>query len=266
LLKSSYHTIKLKSEKMGDIEVHKERYFKDIADEYVNITDTDLKFCINTSLREYFKAKKAFIVKDNIYIKIDKNFQILQKNAVQSKRFKKILQHNFLILSKIKQIKGISKNNLIHNEIVFSGVLSYQNDEFSLYDIYFKDEKIEDIKSILYHEKIVGSKKKCLMERKKIALVLDFENIKLHENILIFETKIITKEIIIFELSKIFNYINKNLTKKISYKLISFNLIEDRITIKIYGKITKKLLESIKERIALKICMDLKLSYKKEKS
>lgn len=235
-------------------EIIKDDYFSSILEEYSQLSRYDLKRCINLSAAEYFNAKKAFIVKDKIYLILDKNIHVLNRNSIRVKDFKKFVKKNFELLVKINEI-GIDKRSIkLNSDVVLYGKKDFENDDFILLSIYYKKQIVDGLKAIIYKDELNYAKNTPMIADKDIiAICLDFSMVKKHDEVFILKGNIYNRSIVNHELSLAFSKINQKLEKKIYYELTYINYKKAIITIKLNRAISRKILNLLKYRIKAKL-------------
>lgn len=237
-----------------------DEYFNSVLQEYKSLNNYDLMKCINISVKEYFGAKRAFIVKDKIYIILLHNIQILEKNSIRTKQLKLLIEKNFQIINKFQEL-GIKQSFVRNNDVVFYAKKDLENEEFILFTIFFKKMELPNIKAIIYKDEIPEDEVfKNILTNDITPIALDVSSHQKHENIFIFKAEILNRAIILHELSLIFKEINNNLEKKISYKLTYINYKKAMITLKFNKKVSKVLLELIREKIKKKLFINFIIS------
>lgn len=235
------------------------KFIQNILEEYEELNIYDLKKCINISLTEYFHAKEAFFVRDKIYIKLQNNFQVMARNTISRNRLKELVRKNFVLLNALKTTMNKPQSVFQKQEVIFYGLLNTINDNFALYDVYFNSKKLENIKAIVHTSQ--NNEKIEKMKKEFTSITINPFSMKKIENIFVFDAEVLNESIIKHEIATIFKEINKNLTKKLKFKVKYIDYNKNKAIIQINKKILGKVVETLKSKFKEKTNMELSLFF-----
>lgn len=234
-----------------------EDYYNSILKEFPSMSIFDLRRCVDISIAHYYGAKRTVTIKDKIFVMRENTLQKIDRNRIRTKALKPIIKKNFHLMEKIKSM-NISSGYIKNKKIVMYGIKDLENDSFVLYSIYFNRELFKEVKIIVYKDRNYNFTE-GIFKKNKTALTADTNNIKIHEDICILQGDVISREIVIHELSLLFSKINKNLKQNISYKLTRINFEKATISLFIKRKINAQMLMFIKTEIKRKLNLELRI-------
>jgi len=244
-------------------EIVNEDFIQNIINEYKNLNIYDINKCINISLTEYFNAKEAFFIKNKIFIKMNKNFQEMNLNAISQKRLENKVKKNLILLNSINNTNSRKKSIFQKGKTIFYGSIDTINEEFIMYSIYYNSKLLQNIKGILSMKNVKENSAiiKKNNNNKYLSITIDPFSINLFEGIYLFNVELINKDIVKHELSLIFKEINTNLKNLLKFDIKYFFDKKNIVIIKVNKKIIKELMQVIALKFENKTGFKLKILF-----
>lgn len=231
-------------------------FYAQLLEEYPNLNETNLRHCINISTTEYFSEKKAFMVRDYIYILQNKSIQKLDRNMFRASLLKPIVAKNFQLMNKIKSL-GITPNYIRYRNVIFYARKDYENDDVLIYSLFFK-RKLLPLMKVLIHKSDydIFKNREDLFSKDITPMIINVEEFRKEDEVFVFTGELINESIIRHELANTINNLNSELSIRINYDLKRFNLKKATITVKLHKIINKNAMKYIKNRLLRKLCCD----------
>lgn len=231
-------------------------FYTSLLNEYPNLNEADLRYCIDISTTEYFSEKKAFMVKDRIYILQNSSIHRLDRNTFRATLLKPLVAKNFQLMNKVRSLK-ISPKFIKYRNIVFYGRKDFENDEFIIYSLFFNRELLPFTKVIIFKKDYLHVKNSILLlQRDIVPITIDIQEFKKDDDIFVFKGELMNENIVRHELSITVSKLNRELSKKLSYNLEVFNTKKAEVVIKFHKLINKQTQDFIKNRLQKKICLN----------